>query len=570
MSPDRKRVDLSRYKEFALTSFAVRTRVSVMVLLTFIGIVGLASYNSIPREAAPEVEIPIVVVNTMYPGVSPADIETLVTRVMEEELNTISDIKELRSTSVEGYSSITAEFQTSVDLSGALQKVREKVDLARPKLPSDAEEPSIVEINLSEFPIMQVNLSGEYGLVRLKEIGEQMQTRFEQLPQVLRADLRGGLEREVKVDVDLPRLQYYGLSLQDVVDAIRGENVNVPGGSIDVGTLKYLVRVDGEFPDPAVIEDIVVKTFGGRPVYVRDVASVEFGFAERESFARLDGTPVVTLDIVKRSGQNIIETSRAVKAVIADMQPMFPPTTVVKITSDQSENIHDMVSSLENNIISGLILIIAVLLFFLGLRTSAFVAISIPSSMLLSFLVLKALGITLNMVVLFSLILALGMLVDNAIVVVENIYRYLEEGWSRESHRRGRPPDHRRHRDHGGGVHAAPVLAGHRGRLHEVPAHHPHRDPVQFTVRCARHRAHAVRDVHPVGRRASGSDAEGRARYAGWGGRPGAAHRARQQSADGRAARRYRHRTVFPSYPGAGAPGPPVPGPAPARCDRVL
>ncbi|HUF65162.1 MAG TPA: efflux RND transporter permease subunit, partial [Gemmatimonadaceae bacterium] len=294
-----------------------------------------------------------------------------------------------------------------------------------------AEEPAILEINLSEFPIMQVNLSGEYGLVRLKEIAEEMQTRFEQLPQVLRADLRGGLEREVKVEVDLPRLQYYALSLDDVVDAIRDENVNVPGGSIDVGRLKYLVRVDGEFPDPAVIEDIVVKTLDDRAVYVRDLARVEFGFAERESFARLDGTPVVTLDIVKRSGQNIIETSQAVKRVIAEMERQFPPTTVVKITSDQSEDINLMVSSLENNIISGLLLIVAVLLFFLGLRNSSFVAISIPASMLLTFIILKAMGITLNMVVLFSLILALGMLVDNAIVVVENVYRYMEEGWAR-------------------------------------------------------------------------------------------------------------------------------------------
>ena len=420
-----------KYKEFPLTSFSVANRVSAIVLLVFIGIMGLMSYRAIPREASPEVEIPIIVVNTVYPGVSPSDIETLVTRPLEDELNTISEIKELTSTSVEGYSSITAEFETSVDLTEALQKVRDKVDLARPELPADAEEPAILEINLSEFPIMQVNLSGEYGLVRLKEIAEDMQTRLEQLPQVLRADLRGGLEREVKVEVDLPRLQYYALSLDDVVDAIRGENVNVPGGSIDVGSLKYLVRVDGEFPDPSVIEDVVVKTLDDRPVYVRDIARVEFGFAERESFARLDGTPVVTLDIVKRSGQNIIETSQAVKRVVAEMERLFPPTTVVKITSDQSEDINAMVSSLENNIISGLLLIVAVLLFFLGLRNSSFVAISIPASMFLSFIILKAMGITLNMVVLFSLILALGMLVDNSIVVVENIYRYMEEGWNR-------------------------------------------------------------------------------------------------------------------------------------------
>ncbi|MCK5649946.1 MAG: efflux RND transporter permease subunit, partial [Gemmatimonadetes bacterium] len=376
--------------------------------------------------------IPIIAVNTVYPGVSPADIETLVTRPMEEELFTISDVKELTSTSVEGYSSVVAEFETTVDLNDALQRVREKVDLAKPELPEDAEEPQIQEFNVSETPIMQVNLSGEYGLVRLKEIGEELQDRLEQIPSILRADLRGGLEREVKVDVDLAKLQFYGVALGDVIETIGSENVNIPGGSVDVGALKYLVRIDGEFEDPAIIEDLVVSAEDGRPIYIRDIATVEFGFAERTNYARLDGNPVVTLDIVKRSGENIIETADAVKAAVAEMEPLFPPTTVVKITSDQSKQIRIMVSSLENNIIFGLLLILGVLFFFLGARTSVFVAISIPSSMFLSFLVLGLMDVTMNMIVLFSLILALGMLVDNAIVVVENIYRYVENGWDRK------------------------------------------------------------------------------------------------------------------------------------------
>jgi multidrug efflux pump subunit AcrB len=215
------------------------------------------------------------------------------------------------------------------------------------------------------------------------------------------------------------------------VEAIRGENVNIPGGSIDVGDSKYLVRVDGEFADPALIGDLVVKMRAGRPVYVRDVAAVDFGFAERESFARMNGSEVVTLDVVKRSGENIIETSAAVRRAIEEMRPLFPPTTQVSITGDQAEQIGDMVLSLENNILSGLILIVAVLLFFMGLSNSLFVGISIPASMLLSFIVLKTAGVSMNMIVLFSLILALGMLVDNAIVVVENIYRFLEQGWER-------------------------------------------------------------------------------------------------------------------------------------------
>ena len=424
---------LARFKEFRATSVAVDHQTSVLVLFAFITIAGLFAYQVIPRESFPEIEIPMIAINTMYPGVTPADIESLITRPLEDELSAISDIKDLTSTSVEGYSSIVAEFEATVDLEGALQLVREKVDLAKAELPAEAEDPSIIEFNFSEMPIMQVNLSGQYGLVRLKELGEEMQERVEQIPGVLRVDVRGGLEREVKVDVHLDRLQFYGVEIEDVITAIRDENVNIPGGSIDVGPLQYLVRVAGEFDDPMMIQDLVIATEDGRPIYVRDVADVDFGFQERTSYARLDDVPVVTLDVLKRSGENIIETSELVKATIREMEPVLPPTTVVKITSDQSIRIDTMVSSLENNIISGLILIIGVLLFFLGASNAVFVAISIPTSMLLSFTILQFLGITLNMVVLFSLILALGMLVDNAIVVVENIYRYVEEGWDRRT-----------------------------------------------------------------------------------------------------------------------------------------
>lgn len=431
-TPSQPPTSKGRFKEFVPTSFAVDHRTSIMVLLAIISIMGVWSYATTPKESFPEIEVPIIAVNTIYPGVSPADIESLVTRPIEDELSTIGDLKKLTSSSVEGYSSVVAEFETTIAIDEALQRVREKVDLARPDLPDEAEDPEIAEFDFSAVPIMQVNLSGEYGLVQLKEIAEDLQDRIEQIPQVLRVDVRGGLEREVKVDVDLARLQFYNLALNDVIDAIASENVNIPGGSIDVGRSKYLVRVDGEFDDPSVIGELVVTNAGGRPVYVRDVATVDFGFAERESFARLDGNPVVTLDVIKRSGENIIATSDQVKALIDDLLPVLPPTTVAKITSDSSTDIRMMVSSLENNIVSGLLLIVAVLLFFLGLANSIFVGISIPASMLLSFIVLKLLGITMNTVVLFALILALGMLVDNAIVVVENIYRYMEEGWSRE------------------------------------------------------------------------------------------------------------------------------------------
>jgi len=425
--------DLGRYKTFWLTNFAVDHPISVLTLLVLIILGGVYSYLTVPKEASPDVTVPVVAVNTVYSGVAPQDIETLVTRPLEDELNKISDIKTLTSQSVESFSSITAEFEAGMDMTEALQLVREKVDIAKPELPAAAEEPAIIEFNLSEFPIMQVNVSGAYSLLRLKELAEDIQDEIEQIPSVLSVQLSGGLEREVKVDVDLGKLKYYGLSFDDVIDAIAFENVTVPGGTIDVGDVKYLVRVPGEFEDARKIGDIVIEAPDGWPIYVRDVATVEFGFKERETYARLNGNPVVTLSVSKRTGENIIETSDAVRAVIAEMEAGFPPTTHVSITSDAAKHVRSMVSNLENNIISGLILVVGVLLFALGIWNASFVGVAIPLSMFLSFSVMQILGFTMNMVVLFSLILALGMLVDNAIVVVENIYRFREEGFDRKT-----------------------------------------------------------------------------------------------------------------------------------------
>ena len=420
-----------KLKEFPITSLAIRHPTSVVVLMLILIAGGVVSYLRVPRESMPEIVIPNIIVTTVYGGVAPRDIETLVTQPLEDELNTIADVKVISSTSREGVSSINVEFVAGMDMTEALQRVREKVDLAKPELPGAANDPQIFEINTSQFPIMQVNIAGPYNQVRLREVAEDIQARFEQIPSVLEAQLSGGLEREVHVDVDLAKLKFYGLAFKDVSDAVRGENVTVPGGSIDVGELKYLVRVPGEFEATSAIGDIVIETRGGRPVYVRDVAAVDFGFKERDSYARLDGFPVISLAIVKRSGANILETADAVRAVLDEAEPSLPPGTVTKITADQSNDINDMVSSLENNIISGLLLVVAILLFFLGTRTAPFVGLAIPLSMLISFVIMQLIGFTLNMVVLFSLILALGMLVDNAIVVVENIYRYRERGFER-------------------------------------------------------------------------------------------------------------------------------------------
>ncbi|PWN07712.1 efflux RND transporter permease subunit [Rhodohalobacter mucosus] len=416
-------------KEFRLTSFSIDNRISVLVLIFLIAVMGIQSYMTIPKEAQPDITIPNVIVITTYPGVSPVDMEALITRKLEEELSGISDIKQMTSTTAEGYSSINVEFNTDVNIDEALQKVREKVDLAKPELPAEAEDPMIEEINVSEFPIMQVNVSGTYGLEELKVVAEDLQERLETIPQVLEVDLAGGLEKEVQVDVDLQMMKYYGVSFGDIIVAIQNENVTIPAGTVDVGNRKFLMRVPGEYDDPGPIEDIIIDAPNDRPIYIRDVATVTFGEKERESYAYLDSAPVITLSVKKRTGTNIIETSQAVQQIIARERPSMPPSTEIRVTSDMSEDIEMMVSSLENNIISGLLLVIGVLFFFLGVRNASFVGISIPLSMFMSFVILQFAGITMNMIVLFSLILALGMLVDNAIVVVENIFRYLEEGF---------------------------------------------------------------------------------------------------------------------------------------------
>ena len=421
--------DGSNRKEFWLSTFSIDNRISVLVLIMLVAVLGVVSYITIPKESFPNITVPNIFVVTIYPGVSPEDMESLITRKLEDELSNISDVKTMTSTSSEGYSNINLEFNTGIDIDEALQKVREKVDLAKPELPEDAEDPTIQEVNLSEFPIMQVNLSGDYSLDILKEIAEDLQEDIEAVPSVLGVDLTGGLEREVQVDVDLPKMKYYNLSFTDIIAAIQQENVTVPGGDITVGTKNFLLRVPGQYETTSPIEDIVVKADDDKPVYIRDVASVTFGYKERETYSTLDGSPVITLGVKKRTGQNILDTSTEVKSILEEALPALPPSTVYKITNDQSKDVNSMVANLENNIISGLILVVGVLLFFLGVRNASFVGVSIPLSMFLSFIVLSALGITMNMIVLFSLILALGMLVDNAIVVVENIYRYLEEGY---------------------------------------------------------------------------------------------------------------------------------------------
>lgn len=411
-----------------ISDWALKNRPAVFTLILMSILFGVRSYTSLPREASPDITIPYVIVNTYFFGTSPEDMENLVTKEIEKKLGEIDNIKEMRSLSGEGVSAITLEFDPEEDIDDVMAKVREKVDLAKPELPTDAEDPLILELNFSAFPILLVNLSGEYGLVQLKDVSEDLKDEIEKIGGILDVGISGGLEREVQVNVDPDKLRHYRVSLEDVRLAILNENLNLPGGNIDVGDYSYLLRVPGEIADPDEINSFVVKADQHFPVYVRDVAEVHYGFKDAASTARMEGVSCITLSISKRSGENLIKIVEDVRATIEAMLPDLPPTTRITFTSDQSKDIRMMVDELENGIINGLILVVLVLVFFLGFRTSMFVAVAIPLSMLISFIVLDMMGYTLNMIVLFSLILALGMLVDNAIVIVENIYRYMEEG----------------------------------------------------------------------------------------------------------------------------------------------
>ena len=441
-----------------ITNLSIKYRTAIAVFTLILAVGGLASYLTIPKESNPSIEFPQIVVTSIYPGASPSDVESTVSQVMEQEISSINGIDEMRSTSSEGVSTIVIEFTPDVDTDKAYQEVNRAVDRAQPDLPEAVEDPLVDEINTDQFPIMTVNLSASYSLARLKTVAEDLQDDLEGISTVLEANLIGGLTREVQINVDLAALKTYDVSFNDLVSTIQQENTNIPGGSIDVDRLNYLVRVDGQFDEPAdQIEELVVKTTAnGRTVQVKDVADVIFGFKDRTSYSRLrilkreneEGATVavpsserrtaqvISLSVTKRPGANILETSDAVKSTLDDFS--FPSGTEVLLTGDQSENVQSLVTDLENNIISGLIFVIAVLLFFLGVRNATLVGIAIPLSMFTSFLVFQALGYTLNFIILFSLIIALGMLVDNAVVVIENIYRFREEGYSRwESARLG-------------------------------------------------------------------------------------------------------------------------------------
>ena len=420
-----------------LSNYAIKFRVAVLVFVVVLAIAGTVSYLTLPREGTPDITIPYVFVSAYYEGTAPEEMEKLITIPLEKQLNNVEGIKEVRSTSAENVTSISIEFLAGEDIEQAKQRVKDKVDLAKPDLPPELDEPVVDAFNFSsDYPVYIFTLSGATDLERLKFLAEGLQDQLEQLGGIQSVDLAGIREREIRAEIDLPRMIAYQIPLGLVMSRIAQENVTVSAGNIEMAGDKFQVRIPGEFQRAAELREILLAERGGRPVYLSDIATVADTFKDLASISRLNGDPCVSVSLKKRAGENAVALIREVKQIIAAYR--LPPDVKLTEVMDQSDYIRSMIEELENNIFSGFVLVVAVLLVFLGVRNAVFVGLAIPLSLLIGFTLMAVWGTTLNMIVLFSLVLATGMLVDNAIVIVENIYRLRTLGLPRtEAARRG-------------------------------------------------------------------------------------------------------------------------------------
>lgn len=417
-------------KEFKPTSWAIDNKVAIYVATVIICLMGIITYNSLPKENFPEVVFPQIYVATPYPGAGPEDIENLITKQIEKQVKSISGIKKVTSNSVQDFSNVIIEFEADEDVAVAKREVKDAVDRAKPDLPNDLpDDPQVIDIDISEVPIMFVNLSGDYDLQTLKRYAEMMQDRFEGLKEIRRIDIVGALDREIQINVDLYKAALAGVSLDDISQAIGGENVIIPGGQLSVDGMKRSLSVSGEYDNAEQMGNTVVGSIRGGKVYLKDIAEVVDSHKEQQSFARLDKKNVVTLNVIKRSGENLINASDNIRAIIKEYEEgVLPPGLKVTVTADQSDNTRVTLHDLINTIIIGFILVTIILMFFMGVTNAIFVGLSVPISSFIAFLVFPGIGFTLNMMTLFSFLLALGIVVDDAIVVIENTHRVFDNG----------------------------------------------------------------------------------------------------------------------------------------------
>lgn len=427
-----------KFKEFKPTSWAIKNKSSMYLMMIIITVAGIYQFMTLPKEQFPDIVIPTIYVQTINVGNSPKDIESLITQPIEKQIKGITGAKitKTTSTSVQDFSAIMVEFDANVKVDVALQKVKDAVDKAKQDLPTDlTQEPTVQEVSFSDQPIMYVNVSGDFDVVKLKQYADELQDRLEALSQINRVDLVGAPEREFQINVDHQRMDASGITFDNIESAVARENMDITGGLLQVGNMKRTLQLKGQIKTAADLEKIIVRNTKGAVIYLKDIAEIKDTIKEHESFARLNGKNVITLNIIKRSGENLIETSDAVKKAVEEMQASrFPPNLKVVITGDMSKSTRTSFNELVNSIIIGFLLVLLILMFFMGVTNAFFVALSVPLSMFVAFVFLPAADlivgahVTLNFMVLFALLFGLGIIVDDAIVVIENTHRIFVDG----------------------------------------------------------------------------------------------------------------------------------------------
>ncbi|MEQ3663203.1 MULTISPECIES: efflux RND transporter permease subunit [unclassified Olleya] len=435
MTKKKKQVD----KEFGLSSWAINNKTTMYVLIAVIFYLGISAFFDMPRENFPEVNETKIYVSSIYPGNTAEDIEKLISDPLEDKLKTVSNVVEITSTSQEDYSILIVEFDDGITVDQAKQKVKDEIDTETsgedwPTFNGAKVEPDVFELSLSEeMPILNINISGDYPIQKLKEYAEYLQDEIENLQEIKKADIRGAQEKEVEVAVDIYKMMAAQVTFNDIIGAINNGNLTMSAGNLKASGQRRTIRVLGEIETPAELENFVVKAENGNSIYLKDLATVSFKEEDKTTFAREYGHPVVMLDVKKRAGKNMVAAAEQIQVIVADaIDNVFPPDLTVTVVNDQSSQTIGQVDDLVNNIIFGVILVVTVLMFFLGFKNALFVGFAIPMSMFMSLMILQLLGQSLNTMVLFGLIMGLGMLVDNGIVVVENVYRLMEdEGMSR-------------------------------------------------------------------------------------------------------------------------------------------
>ena len=435
MSKKKKNID----KEFKLSSWAINNKTTMYVLIAVFFYLGVSAFFSMPRENFPEVNETKIYVSTVYPGNTAEDIEKLIVDPLEDKLKTVSNVVEITSTSQEDYGMLVIEFDEHITVEQAKQKVKDEIDTETsgedwPSFNGAKVEPDVFELSLSEeMPILNINISGDYPVEKLKEFAEYLQDEIEDLQEIKQADIRGAQEKEVEVAVDIYKMMAAKVTFSDIIGAIGSGNLTQSAGNLKASGQRRTIRIIGEIETPSELENFVVKSENGNAIYLKDVASVSFKEEDKTTFARKSGEPVVMLDVKKRAGKNMVAAAEQIQEIVKEAKAnVFPQDLNVSITNDQSSVTIGQVDDLVNNIIFGVILVVTVLMFFLGFKNALFVGFAIPMSMFMSLMILSLIGYSLNTMVLFGLIMGLGMLVDNGIVVVENVYRLMdEEGMSR-------------------------------------------------------------------------------------------------------------------------------------------